>query len=358
MKAFQTPSKTPSKTDTSPSPSSLLSSSSTPRSLRFREDSIPESLSSSLPEDSPSALQRLLRVRGSPVAASRYHRWVVTERNFGSGQEVRDVLEHSRAERHENSERHRAKGASLLQDARARSATNKAVSEHTREQNLEKAHKVKAETQDFKNIGQRQKEEWRQRGRELVAQEQESAMKVEERETQRVAKLAYVQKRQELKQKVTTQLVRAELQKRAAAVASAVRASTSDAVLDDAKQTCLSARKELVESTRAAQQSGREERRQEAAAHVAKARANRAAIEAAKKKAKELKEQVAEQRRAEGIAAKEQVRREKEERAREVLNGEGGIRQKHDSVYRQRYATGREVEEMMLGESSSVVSLS
>jgi hypothetical protein len=217
---------------------------------------------------------------------------------------------------------------------------------------------VKAETQDFKNIGQRQKEEWRQRGRELVAQEQESAMKVEERETQRVAKLAYVQKRQELKQKVTTQLVRAELQKRAAAVASAVRASTSDAVLDDAKQTCLSARKELVESTRAAQQSGREERRQEAAAHVAKARANRAAIEAAKKKAKELKEQVAEQRRAEGIAAKEQVRREKEERAREVLNGEGGIRQKHDSVYRQRYATGREVEEMMLGESSSVVSLS
>ena len=93
MKAFQTPSKTPSKTDTSPSPSSLLSSSSTPRSLRFREDSIPESLSSSLPEDSPSALQRLLRVRGSPVAASRYHRWVVTERNFGSGQEVRDGLE-------------------------------------------------------------------------------------------------------------------------------------------------------------------------------------------------------------------------------------------------------------------------
>ena len=38
-----------------------------------------------------------------------------------------------------------------------------------------------------------------------------------------------------------------------------------------------------------------------------------------------------------------------------MLNGEGGIRQKHDSVYRQRYATGREVEEMMLGESSSVV---
>lgn len=299
---------------------------------------------------SPSTSGRLLTVRQSPISAARYNRWVVGEKSRSLGDQVRVEMEVLRSTRQEEDYRHRAKGAYLSQQARIQMVKDREQIDIVREENLEKAHRVRADKVVQKEIERAQKAEWMQRGKSLAIKDQLQRQKIKQvvgENSQRVAELTALAKQEEIDFERNLRIVRDSLLHVKRAETAAVRAATSDGVIDVSRRYAYAKRKELAVSTRVAQQTWREERSQSERSHLAKARANKAAAEASRKKAKELREKLEAERRAEAAAARERQRRDKAEKEKAIMFNSGGIRDVHDHLYRDRYVPEKEAHAMM-----------
>ena len=161
------------------------------------------------------------------------------------------------AAKQEESERHRAHGAHLSQQARLQMARNVDKVEHARQQNLQKGLRVKAETQARRQLLQREKEEWIEKGRELAQKDRQQKARIKEvvgLKSHRVAERTAVFKQEELDFERQLRLVRDRLVLEKRAGAAGVRALTSDDVIDTAKKFAYEQRKEVANSTRNAQQ--------------------------------------------------------------------------------------------------------
>lgn len=310
---------------------------------------LPEGVTSAVALSAAESEGRLLTVRRSPISTARYNRWVVGERNRGFGQELRVQVEVLRTAKREAEESHRVHGAKLIQQGHVQMEKNIDQVEQIREQNIQKALRVRAESLARKQLELQQRQQYFARGRELaiaVRQQKERVRRVTGEKCARVAEITAAAKEEEAEFETSLRVVREQLQALKRSRAAGVRAATTDTVLDGAKYI-YERRREVANSTRSAQQTLREERRVEERSHLAKARANKAAAEASRKKAKELRAGLEAARRADATATRERHRRVKAEKEKAIVFASGGLRDRHDAVYRDRFVTETEADAMV-----------
>ena len=118
--------------------------------------------------------------RDSPITASKYNRWLVGEQNRGAGGVVRGEVQELRKDRMTAAERHREYGASLKNQSRDQLNRDKQQYELTRETNLEKGLRVKAEVMAQKAQEEKQKQEWIAHGKNLAMKDQLQRQKIKQ----------------------------------------------------------------------------------------------------------------------------------------------------------------------------------
>jgi len=279
-------------------------------------------------------------VRDSPITASKYNRWLVGEQNRGAGSVVRGEVDELRKDRNTAAEKHRQYGSSLKTQSRDQLSRDKAMYESTREENLEKGLRVKAEVQAQKAQEDKQKEEWIAHGKNLAMKDQLQRQKIKAvvgENSKRVAEMTAIAKQEELDYERNLREVRNKLKADNIAEVQKVRSETADEVIDAAKEFAFEQRKSLAFATKAAEAAWKDERAAHTKAHLAKARANKADAIASRQKAQELRAEIVTSRQVIANAARKQQQSNKEAKDKTIMFATGGIKDTHDTIYKKKY---------------------
>jgi len=279
-------------------------------------------------------------IRDSPITASKYNRWLVGEQNRGVGGMVRTECDELRKDRQTASEKHREYGASLKMQSRDQMARDKAMYDATREENLEKGLRVKAEVQAQKAQEEKQKQEWIAHGKNLAMKDQLQRQKIKAvvgENSKRVAEMTAIAKQEELDYERNLREVRNKLKADNIAEVQKVRAETADEVIDAAKEFAFEQRKSLAFATKAAEAAWKDERAAHQKAHLAKARANKADAIASRQKAAELRAEIVTSRQVFANAARKQQQSNKEAKDKTIMFATGGIKDTHDTIYKKKF---------------------
>ena len=278
--------------------------------------------------------------RDSPITAAKYNRWLVGEQNRGTGHVVRTEINELRKDRNMAAEKHREYGSSLKTQSREQMARDKQQYELTREQNLQKGLRVKAEVMAQKAQEDKQKQEWIAHGKNLAMKDQLQRQKIKQvcgENSKRVAEMTAIAKQEELDYERNLREVRDKLKADNIAEVAKVRAETADEVIDAAKEFAFEQRKSLAFATKAAEQAWKDERNAHTKAHLAKARANKADAIASRQKAKELREEIITSRQVVANAARKQQQSNKEAKDKTIMFAAGGIKETHDTIYKKKF---------------------
>jgi len=278
--------------------------------------------------------------RDSPITASKYNRWLVGEQNRGAGSIVRSEVEDLRKDRGMAFEKHREYGNSLKNQSREQMSRDKQQQDLTREHNLEKGLRVKAEVQAQKAQEQKQKQEWIAHGKNLAMKDQLQRQKIKQvcgENSKRVAEMTAIAKQEELDYERNLREVRDKLREDNIAEVQKVRTETADEVIDAAKEFAFEQRKSLAFATKAAEQAWKDERSAHTKAHLAKARANKADAVASRNKAKELRDEIVTSRQVVANAARKQQQSNKEAKDKTIMFAAGGIKDTHDTIYKKKF---------------------
>ena len=278
--------------------------------------------------------------RDSPITASKYNRWLVGEQNRGAGGVVRGEVQELRKDRLTAAERHRQYGASLKNQSRDQLLRDKQQYELTRETNLQKGLRVKAEVMAQKAQEEKQKQEWIAHGKNLAMKDQLQRQKIKQvcgENSKRVAEMTAIAKQEELDYERNLREVRDKLKADNIAEVQKVRQETADEVIDAAKEFAFEQRKSLAFATKAAEQAWKDERNAHTKAHLAKARANKADAEASRAKAKELRDEIKTTRQVIAEAARKQQRSNQEAKEKTLMFAAGGIKDTHDTIYKKKF---------------------
>lgn len=226
---------------------------------------------------------------------------------------------------------------------------DRSIIEQQRHDNLQNAQRMREQMKSWSIQEARNEQKWMDNGRDLALADRERRVRIREivnAKAQRVAEQTALQKQEELELERNLHLVRDRILRDKRRGAAALRAATSDDVIETSRRYAQDKRRELAMSTRNATQTWREERTQSEKSHLARARANKAAAEASRKRAKELREKLEARRRTEATAARERRRRDVAEREKATMHASGGKLDAHDAVYRERYVPKAEAERM------------
>jgi len=296
--------------------------------------------------------------RDSPITASKYNRWLVGEQNRGAGGVVRGEVQELRKDRMTAAERHREYGASLKNQSRDQLNRDKQQYELTRETNLEKGLRVKAEVMAQKAQEEKQKQEWIAHGKNLAMKDQLQRQKIKQvcgENSKRVAEMTAIAKQEELDYERNLREVRDKLKADNIAEVQKVRQETADEVIDAAKEFAFEQRKSLAFATKAAEQAWKDERNAHTKAHLAKARANKADAIASRAKAKELRDEIITSRQVVANSARKQQQSNKEAKDKTIMFAAGGIKDTHDTIYKKKFVPKGAAEALQNSKYSSSV---
>merc|ERR1719198_1839155 len=245
-----------------------------------------------------------------------------------------------RVDRGTASDKHREYGNSLKNQSRDQMQRDKQQYEATREENLEKGLRVKAEVQAQKAQEEKQKQEWIAHGKNLAMKDQLQRQKIKQvvgENSKRVAEMTAIAKQEELDYERNLREVRDKLKADNIAEVQKVRSETADEVIDAAKEFAFEQRKSLAFATKAAESAWKDERNAHTKAHLAKARANKADAVASREKAKELRDEIVTSRQVIANAARKQQQSNKEAKERVIMFAAGGIKDTHDTIYKKKF---------------------
>lgn len=296
--------------------------------------------------------------RDSPITASRYNRWLVGEQNRGAGSLVRSEVTELRKDRTTAAEKHREYGNSLKTQSREQLARDKQQYDLTREENLQKGLRVKAEVMAQKAQEEKQKQEWIAHGKNLAMKDQLQRQKIKQvcgENSKRVAEMTAIAKQEELDYERNLREVRDKLKADNIAEVQKVRSETADEVIDAAKEFAFEQRKSLAFATKAAEAAWKDERAAHTKAHLAKARANRADAVASRQKAKELRDEIVTSRQVVANAARKQQQSNKEAKDKTIMFAAGGIKDTHDTIYKKKYVPKSAAEALQSSKYASSV---
>ena len=210
----------------------------------------------------------------------------------------------------------------------------------TKEENLQKGLRVKAEVMAQKAQEEKQKQEWIAHGKNLAMKDQLQRQKIKQvvgENSKRVAEMTAIAKQEELDYERNLREVRDKLKEDNIREVRKVRTETADEVIDAAKEFAFEQRKALAFSTKAAEAAWRDERQAHTKAHLAKARANKADAVASREKAKELREEIKTSRQVVANAARKQQQSNKEAKEKTIMFAAGGVKDTHDTIYKKKF---------------------